>query len=55
MEVTHHKEGNNNNVNNIVGCNDWTEVGYGTSVFSIRIYRDVQQPEKESILYIMSE
>lgn len=44
---TNHKEGNNNNINYVVGCNNWTEVSYRTTVLGIRVYRHIQQPENQ--------
>lgn len=40
---TYHKEGYNDNINNIVGCYNWTEVSNGTAILRVRVYGYVQQ------------
>lgn len=39
----YHKEGNDNNVNDIICGNDWPEIVNGSIVFLIAVYRDIKQ------------
>lgn len=43
-EDVNHKEGNDDDIDNVIGGHDRTEVVYWSVVLGVRIYRNIQQP-----------